>query len=176
MSNPWTRGAATVWPLGPNQGTDNFSGLANGQAKCLGVVQPGTLTAPFGDIIIPPWLITLASAPTANANITRYLIPSEDDTNWPGGISPTSTSDQSAALLAWLAYDPAAAQAAMIDQLVMSASVTVYRTRWRGLKGFFTDGNIATYTTVLVYNQSGVAFASYSSGNQVATYATDTYN
>jgi hypothetical protein len=175
MSNPWTRSTVITWPLGPNQSTDNFSALASGQCKCLGVLSPSGVAAPFGDIVLPPWKITLASAPTAGAAISRYLLMSEDNTIWPGGISPASASDQSPALAAWLTYDPAAAQAAMLDQLVMSGSVTIYQTRWYSLRGAFL-GNVPSYCTIAVFNQSGVAFAAYSSGNQVADYATDTYN
>lgn len=174
MSNPWSRSSATVWPLGPNQSTDNFSGLANGAAKALGVVQPGTLASPWGDVIIPPWKITLAGAPAAQATISRFLLCSEDNTNWPGGINPTSSANQAAALAAFLAYDPIAAQAALLDQLVMAAGVLVYQTRWFSTRGALL-GNVPSYCTVVVLNQSGVAFAAYSSANQVATYATDSY-
>jgi hypothetical protein len=175
MSNPWTRSTVTTWPLGPNQTIDNFSGLTNSAAKCLGVVSPGAVSAPFGDLILPPWKITLAGVPSAGSVITRYLLMSEDNIVWPGGVNPVSSSDQSPALAAWLAYDPAAAQAAMLDQLVMSASVSAYQTRWYSLRGAFL-GNMPSYCTIAVYNQSGVAFAAYSSDNQVADYATDTYN
>jgi hypothetical protein len=182
MSNPWNRapaGAPLIWPYGANGANgDNFSSLPNGQAKCVGVVQPGTLSAPFGDLIIPPWKITFASAPTAGATLSRYLLFSEDNTTpvWPGGISPTSGSDQSALLTALLAYDPQFGALALLDQLTLSSSVTSYYTRWHGLRGIFADGNIPTFTTILCYNQSGVALAAYSSGNQVTTYVTETYN
>jgi hypothetical protein len=136
------------------------------------------MSAPFGDLIIPSWKITFASVPIAGANFTRYLLFSEDNTTpvWPGGISPTSNSDQSALLTALLAYDTAFASMALLDQLTLSASVTTYFTRWHALRGSFSDGNIPTFTTILCYNQSGVALASYSSGNQVTTYVTETYN
>jgi hypothetical protein len=182
MSNPWNRaaaGAPLVWPYGANGASgDNFSGLPNGQAKCVGVVQPATLTAPLGDLIIPPWKITFASGPTTGATFSRYILASEDNTTpvWPGGISPTSSSDQSAALAALLAYDPQFASLALLDQLVLSNSVTTYYTRWHGLRGIFTDGNVPTFITILCYNQSGVALATYSAGNQITTYVTDVYN
>ena len=182
MTNPWNRaaaGAPLVWPYGANGGSgDNFSGLPNGQAKCVGVVQPATLTAPFGDLIIPPWKITFAAAPTGGANFTRYLLFSEDNTTplWPGGISPVATTDQSALLTALLAYDAQFATAALLDQLTLSAGVTTYYTRWHALRGIFSDGNIPSFTTILCYNQAGVALAAYSSGNQVTTYVAETYN
>jgi hypothetical protein len=186
MANPWNRAAAgtpITWPLGPNRSPDNFSGLPNGQAKTLGVVSPGTLTAPLGDLILPPWKITLASSPTAGTGvvITRYLLFTEDNTTpiWPGGISPTATGDQSSTLATWLSYDPIAATAngAFLDQIIIQTGVTVYQTRWITLRGLV--GNIASYNTVLIYNQSGVAFAAYSAGppvNQAAGYVTDAYN
>lgn len=183
MANPWTRATPLVWPYGPNGGSgDNFSGLPNNQAKTLGIVQPSTLSQPLGDLILPPWKITLASSPTvAGGLITRYLLFAEDNTTpvWPGGISPTATGDQSAALATFLAYDPAAATlgGAMLDQLTIQSGVQVYQTRWftisRGL-----IGNSASFATILIYNQSGYAFATYTAGppaNQAAPYVTDVY-
>jgi hypothetical protein len=186
MSNPWTRnGAGTplVWPYGANGASgDNFSSLPNNAAKCLGVISPGTVTAPFGDVIIPPWKFQLVSSPSVSGGLlTRYIFGSEDDTTpvWPGGISPTSTADQynsgNGAFGQWLSYDLNAAQA-FFDQITIVSGIQTYYTRWRGLRGFFTDGNIPTYLTILCYNTTGYAIAAYSSGNNVTTYCTDTYN
>ena len=36
MSNPWIRGAPTVWPHGPGQSPDSLTALANGQALGMG--------------------------------------------------------------------------------------------------------------------------------------------
>lgn len=173
MSNPWSRATPVVWPNGPNQTTDNMSSLASAAAKGLGIVSPGTVSQPFGDIILPPWKITLASGPTVGNAISRYLLFSEDGSLWPGGINPSSASDQSAALAAWLAYDPTAADLALIDTLTMSNAVTVYQTRWQSLRGLI--GNIPSYCAVLLYNNSGVALAAYSAGNQSATYVGESY-
>ena len=126
MSNPWSRAVATTWPNGPNQSPDNMSSLANGQARGLGIINPSTLSQPFGDIILPPWKISTGTVSAGNT-ISRYLLFSEDNTLWPGGISPTSTFDQSAALNNWLAYDPAAAALALIDTLNMQAGVSLYQ-------------------------------------------------
>jgi len=172
MTNPFTRSAATNWPNGPNAGTDNFSSLANGACKCLGVLSPGTVSAPWGDIILPSWKITLASGPTTGNTIKRYLFMSEDNSVWPGGINPTSSSDQSSVLTAFLNYNPSGAQ--LIDQVTVSNGVTAYELGWVSIRGLL--GNVPTYCTIAVYNQSGVAFAAYSSSNQVANYATDSYN
>jgi hypothetical protein len=174
MSNPWNRASPAVWPLGPNQSTDNFSGLPSGQARGLGVISPSTLSAPFGDIILPPWRLTLASSPSAGNSISRYLLFSEDDVLWPGNINPASTSDQSTVLAAWLAADTAAGQVALIDTLTTQSGQTLYMTRWQTIRGLI--GNVPTYCSILVYNQSGAAFAAYSSGNQSATYVPETYN
>lgn len=182
MANPWTRNTPAVWAYGAGGASgDNFTSLANGAAKAVGVVQPATLSAPFGDILLPPWKITFASAPTAGNTFTRYLFASEDNTTpvWPGGISPTSTADQYSSgtgnFANWLNYDLVAAENMMIDQITLLSSVTTYYTRWRGLRGFFTDGNIPTFITIICYNQSGVALSS-TAANHITTYVTETYN
>ncbi len=172
MSNPWSRVAAATWPNGPNQSTDNMSSLANGQAKGLGVINPGTLSQPFGDIILPPWKITTGTVTPGNT-ISRYLLFSEDNSLWPGGIDPNSTSDQSTALANWLAYDPAAAALTLLDTLTMQSGVTLYQTRWQSIRGLI--GNVPTYCAVLLHNNCGATLAAYSSANQVATYATESY-
>jgi hypothetical protein len=173
MSNPWNRASPATWPNGPNQTTDNFSSLPNGQAKGLGVISPGTVSAPYGDIILPPWKIATGTV-TAGNTISRYLLFSEDNTLWPGNISPTSTSDQSTALAAWLAADPLVANLALIDTLTMQGGQALYQTRWASIRGLI--GNVPTYCAILVYNNSGAALAAYSSGNQSATYVTESYN
>lgn len=177
MANPWSRTSPTNWPNGANATTDNFSALPNNQAKCLGVVQPSTLSAPLGDLIIPTFKITFASAPTAGNTFTRYLLFSEDNSTplWPGNINPTSTSDQSTALTALIAADPNWAAGAILDQLVLSTA-TAYQTRWFSLRGIYGAGNVPTFITMLCYNQSGVALAAYSSSNQITPYVTETYN
>lgn len=172
MSNPWSRAAPATWPNGPNQSTDNFSGLANSAAKGLGILSPSTVGQPFGDIILPPWRITTGTV-TAGTTISRYLLFSEDGSLWPGNISPSSTSDQSTALASWLAYDPAAAALALIDTLTMQSGVTLYQTRWQSIRGLI--GNVPSYCAIVVYNNSGAALAAYSSGNQSATYAAESY-
>jgi len=174
MSNPWNRASPATWPYGPNQTTDNFSSLPNGQAKGLGIISPSTVSAPFGDIILPPWKFTLSANPTAGNSISRYLLFSEDDVLWPGNIGPTSTSDQSVALAAWLAADPLVANLALIDTLTMQGTQTLYLTRWVSIRGLI--GNVPTYCAILIYNNSGQALAAYSSGNQSATYVTESYN
>lgn len=179
MSNPWNRATPAIWPYGANGGSgDNFSSLPTGQAKCIGVVQPGTLSAPFGDLIIPPWKVTFASAPTTGTFFTRYVLFSEDPAGvlWPGGISPTSGSDQSGLLAAWLAYDTGGAGAAvlaLLDQLMLSNSVSTYYTRWHSIRGLI--GNVPTYCTILVYNQGGHALAAYSTGIHSTTYVSEAY-
>jgi hypothetical protein len=174
MSNPWNRASPATWPNGPNQTTDNFSSLPNGQAKGLGVISPSTGSAPFGDIILPPWKFMLSANPTAGNSISRYLLFSEDDVLWPGNIGPTSPSDQSSLLAAWLAADPLVANLALIDTLTMQGTQTLYLTRWVSIRGLI--GNVPSYCAILVYNNSGQALAAYLSGNQSATYVTESYN
>src|SRR5271166_5480686 len=120
MSNPWSRGSVTTWPRGPNQSPDNFSSLASGAAKTLGVLINGTPASPWGDIILPAWKITLASSPTTGGLITRYLLFSEDNTVWPGGIDPTVNTDQSATLAAAIAADTGFG-AALIDTITVQS-------------------------------------------------------
>lgn len=175
MANPFTRGAVVTWQYGPAQSPDNFSSLAAGAARGLGVVNPGT--PPVGlyrDIILPPWQITLAASPTTGGTIQRYLLFSEDNTHWPGNISPTSTSSQAAALAAAILDDSGFATGTLIDTITVQSGTTVYYTRWFSLYALI--GNMASYSSVLVYNNTSQAFAAFSSNNQVAQYALDTYN
>ena len=173
MSNPWSRASPLTWPLGPNQTTDNFSGLPNGQAKCLGVISPSTLTQPFGDVILPPWQYTTAAGPTAGNTIQRYMLFSEDNVIWPGGINPTAITDQSVALTTWLAADSAAVGGSLLDTITIQSGAILYKSSWRSIRGLV--GDVPTYMTVLVWNQSGVALAAFSANNQSATYVLDTY-
>jgi hypothetical protein len=174
MAYPLNRALPAVWPLGPAQSTDNLTGLPNNQARCLGVVNAETIgyTTPLSDLILPPWKITTGSG-TVSGNITRYFLLSEDNVLWPGGINPSSTSDQSAALVAMIAADPNFATLALVDQLTASASATAYVTRehsWFALLGV-----VARYCAVIVYNQSGQALSS-TAGNHSATYAAEYFS
>ena len=172
--NPWNRGTATVWPLGPNQSpTDNFSGLSAGAAKALGVINPSPITGPFGDIIIPSWKITLASSPATGGTIQVYLLFSEDNQVWPGGLDPTSTADQSATLAGALLADSGFSAGALLYTITVQSGVTVYQPRWFSLRGLI--GNVPSYCSILIWNNTNVAFAAYSADNQVANYALDTY-
>lgn len=141
------------------------------------MISPSPTSAPYGDIILPPWKFTLSANPTAGNTISRYLLFSEDDATWPGNISPTSTSAQSSLFAAWLAADPLVENLALIDTLTMSGSQTLYQTRWVSIRGLI--GNVPTYCAILVYNNSGQTLASYSAGppaNQIASYVTKSYN
>lgn len=181
MSNPWLRSPATTpfvanWPLGPGQSTDNLTGLANGQAKALGVINAESLAigqTPWGDIIIPPWKITTGSVTTgANNVISRYLIFSEDNVVWPGGINPTSASDQSTALANFLAYNPAAATSSLLDQIFVQTGITVYQTVWYSLRGLI--GNVPRFCSIVVSNASGAAFSA-TAANFTADYTVEYY-
>jgi hypothetical protein len=127
------------------------------------------LATPLGDLILPPWKITTGSG-SVSGTISRYLLLSEDNALWTGGISPASTSDQSTALTAMLAYDNGLA--ALIDQITVSAATTAYYFRWRSLQSML--GNVPHYVSILVYNQSGQALNA-TAGNHIAQYASETY-
>jgi hypothetical protein len=171
MSNPWLRGAPTVWPDGPAQSSDHVTSLANGQALGLGKLWAENLglVTPLGDLILPPWKITTGSG-SVNGTISRYLIVSEDGNLWTGGIDPTSSSDQSALLAAMLTYD--GINAALIDSITVSAATTAYYFRWRSLQSLL--GNVPHYVSVLIYNQSGQALNG-TAGNHTAQYVTEGY-
>ena len=171
MSNPWIRGAPTVWPHGPGQSPDAITALANGQALGMGKLWAENigLATPLGDLILPPWKITTGSG-WVSGTISRYLIVSEDGSLWTGGIDPTSSSDQSAALFAMLNYD--GANAALIDNITVSAASTAYYFRWRSLQSML--GNVPHYVSILVYNQSGQALSA-TAGNHTAQYASESY-
>ena len=171
MSNPWSRGAPATWPHGPGQSPDSITSLPNNQALGMGKLWAENigLVTPLGDLILPPWKITTGSG-TVAGTISRYLIVSEDGVLWTGGIDPTSSSDQSAALSAMLAYD--GANAALIDQITVSAATTAYYFRWRSLQAML--GNVPHYASILVYNQSGQALNG-TAANHTAQYASEAY-
>jgi hypothetical protein len=157
MSDPWSRGTPATWPYGPSGASgDHVTGLANNTTVALGFLVPGTISQPFGDIILPPWKLTTGSGSVSGV-ISRWLITSEDGSNWTGGLSPISGSDQSAALAAYLATDANASAAMLIDQITASAAATAYWFRERFLYSFL--GNIPTYTAILLQNQSGQALS-----------------
>ncbi len=171
MSDPWLRGVPTVWPHGPGQSPDSVTSLANGQAKGLGSLWAENigLVTPFGDLILPPWKITTGAGPIAGT-VSRYLIISEDGSQWTGGVDPTSSSDQSMLLSAMLAYD--GSNSALIDQITVSAAATAYYFRWRSLQSML--GNVPRYVSILVYNQSGQALSATAT-NHTAQYASEAY-
>jgi hypothetical protein len=171
MSNPWIRGAPTVWPHGPGQSPDSLTSLPNSQALGMGKLSAENigLATPLGDLILPPWKVTTGSG-LVSGTIARYLIISEDGSLWTGGIDPTSSSDQSALLATMLQYDNT--NAAFIDQITVSAPATAYYFRWRNLQSLL--GNVPRYASVLVYNQSGQALSA-TSGNHAAQYASEAY-
>jgi hypothetical protein len=171
MSNPWIRGAPAVWPHGPGQSPDSVTSLPNGQALGMGSLWAENigLVTPLGDLILPPWKITTGSG-AVSGTISRYLIVSEDGSNWTGGINPTSSSDQSTLLSAMLAYDNS--NAAFIDQITVSVAATAYYFRWRSLQSML--GNAPHYVSVLLYNQSGQALSAIA-GNHTAQYASESY-
>jgi len=171
MSNPWVRGAPTVWPHGPGQMPDSLTSLPNGQAKGLGSLWAENigLITPLGDLILPPWKVTTGAGSVAGT-ISRYLITSEDGSLWTGGIDPTSSLDQSTALAAMLTYD--GINSALIDSITVSAAATAYYFRWRSLQGLLS--NVPHYVSILVYNQSGQALNA-AAANHTAQYVSEAY-
>lgn len=173
MADPWNRTSPTPWPYAPGgSGGDRVTSLANNTTIALGIVSPVAVNAPVGDILLPVWKVTTGTG-SVSGTITRYIITSEDNVLWTGGLSPTSPSDQSAALDAYLSTDAGAANAMIVDQLTVSAAGTIYYFRERFLYALL--GNLATYTCMLLRNQSGQALGAVSSGHSL-TYALDNYS
>lgn len=167
MANPYTRGTLTTFPNGPAQGTDNLTGLANGNARGLGAVNSVPSNAPDADVVIAPIQIeTGASGVSPTGTCSLYLICSEDNTIYDGLISPSSTSDQSA-LLANLPPER------LIETINTTAAATKYVFKWFSLFGVL--GNVPTWFAVVVLNQSGATLNATAS-NFSAKYAADTFN
>jgi hypothetical protein len=171
MSNPWIRGAPTIWPHGPGQIPDSVTSLPSGQALGVGKLWAENigLTTPLGDLILPPWKITTGSG-SVSGTISRYLIGSEDGSLWEGGIDPTSSSDQSTLLTAMLAYD--GPSATLIDQINVTAAATAYYFRWRTLQQL--RQNMPRYVSVVIFNQSGQALSSTTAQHAIQ-FASEAY-
>lgn len=161
MSNPFTRTTAT-WPKGPAQGTDNLTSLASNNAKGLGAVNPAT--QPAYDLLIAPLKITTGTGTSTTGTVSVYLVASEDNTVWPGGINPDSTSDQTAAL----------STATLLETITANADTTAFYSQKEysvvGVLGF-----MPSYVAIIVQNNSG-ATLSATAGNHTAKYSEDTYN
>lgn len=174
MADPYSRSLPTPWPFAPggNGGADHVTGMASGVTIAIGVFSPAILSQPVGDIILPVWTVTTGSG-TINGTISRYIITSEPNTPWTGGLSPTSAADQTAALTALFGYDSGAQNAMLLDQLTVSAANTAYY--FRELVSLYARmGNLPSNTSILIQNNSGAALSS-TAANFSITYSIDSY-
>jgi hypothetical protein len=171
MSNPWNRLSASVqFPYGPGQSTDNLTALSNNTLLCLGSI--GISNFVYGDFIIAPIRFKSgASGVSASGTASLHLFTSEDGTIWTSGISPASSSDQSAQL-ALGPTAPGGGPRAPLQIVQVTANATSYA---------FDEFSVAdvlnfvpTFFTVGILNQSGAAFDS-TAANFSAKVTTDQY-
>lgn len=173
MSDPWTRSAPATWPYGPSGSSgDHVTGLANNTTLGLGVFSPSVISSPVGDIIIPPWIITTGSG-SISGTINRYVITSENNTIWTGGINPNAGSDQTSLITALEAYDSNALTAILLDSITVSAANTAYYFRERFM--YANMGNLPSYLGMLIQNLSGQALNA-TAANHSVTYCYDSYS
>ena len=157
MANPLSRGAATTFPLGPGQTTDNVTGLLAGQAKPLGKVDNGA--APVFDVQVNPVKIkTDAAGWAAGDTCTLYLIHSEDDVTWTDGINPDATADVAASL----------ATAVPVQTIKTEANATTYY--FDGFSLFSVLGKVPRYWTLIVLNNEAAAAFSGTAADFAAQY------
>jgi hypothetical protein len=173
MADPWTRTNPPVtWPYGAGGASgDHVTSLANNTVLGLGYLNNSTLTSPYGDIILPTWKIT-TGAGSVSGTIQRWLVVGEATSMFTGGLDPTSASDLTSALNAYLITDPLAQAAMLLDTINVSAAGTAYYFRWRSLYAFI--GNVPTYVGLLIQNLSGVALST-TAGNHITNYVIDSY-
>lgn len=161
MTNPLTYGSVAVLPNGPAQVTDSLTALASGAAKPLGLLDFSS--APVFDCNIAPMKVkSNASGVSSTGLLTVYVLTSEDNSIWTDGISPTATTDQSAAI----------AVASVACQINVVANGTTYYTPEFSL--FALLGFMPKYASVMVRNQSGAALDG-TAGNFSAKYMPITY-
>jgi hypothetical protein len=145
VANPLSVAALSTFPLGPGQSTDNLSGLPNGQAKGMGSLGT-TLLQYYDDIVGPIQIRSGPSGVSGSGTVSFYLVCSEDNTHWTGGINPNATTDQSSLLSTLPALSPV---------LAVTANATLYILPEFSI--YSVLGFVPTYWSVVVYNQSGAA-------------------
>lgn len=161
MSSPLTRAAATVWPKGPGQGTDNLTSLASNTAKGLGAV--GTVSVVDQEDNVNPIRIKSGSGVSASGTASLYLVVSGDGVVWTNGIDPDSTGDQKSKLKP--------------DFLIETISVTADATDYYFLPfSIFNknNGSMPTFRAIVIYNQSGAALSATDTDHS-ATHERDSY-
>jgi hypothetical protein len=146
MSNPLSQGTLTTFPL-----ASNLTSLPSGQAMGLGSLPVGQTTPAtqyYDDNIAPIQITSGASGVSASGTASLYVVCSEDNTHWTGGVNPAVTADQSAAL----ATLPA------LSTIAVVANATIY---WFPEFSIYDVlGFMPAYWSVVIYNKSGAAFAS----------------
>jgi hypothetical protein len=164
MANPYVPANPAAWPNSPGGGgTDALSALANNVAKGLG--KPAAFNgSQFADLLSAPIKFTsgtVPSSPNGIGTVSLYLILSEDGSSWTNGIDPTSTSDQSALI---------GSIPLLVPSVVVTTTATAYYFPWFSVMEILGSPTMPSYVSLLVYNQSGAAFATTSGSNNVAKY------
>jgi hypothetical protein len=142
MSNPLSVAALTTFPL-----ASNLTSLPSTQAMGLGSLGT-TLLQYYDDNVAPIQITSGASGVSASGTASLYVVCSEDNTHWTGGVNPAVTADQSAALATLTA----------LSTIAVVANATTYE--FPEFSIYSVLGFMPTYWAVVIYNQSGAAFAS----------------
>jgi hypothetical protein len=124
---------------------------------------------PAGDILVAPMRFKTGTGTSATGTISIYLLTSEDNTVWTGGIDPASSSSQATPFAALQASDPSFAPVHTINA---NADSTTYYTRWWCISEFLN--NVPSYMSVLVVNNSGAALSA-TAGDHYTSYKSDVY-
>jgi hypothetical protein len=140
----------------------NLNSLANGNVKALGTVDNSAVRANNYQIKLK--ITANSTGVSATGTVTVYLVRSNDNSDWTDGISPSSTSDQSASIK----------NATIIGVFNLNAVNQVLIVQFDLL---MEGGPVPAYDcpkfwTLAIGNGSGAAFAA--SGNAV-TYMPVTY-
>jgi hypothetical protein len=158
MSNPFSRGALTSFPV-----SGNLTAMPSGFALGLGAVSGVVAGAPYADIVVAPIQIKTGAGALPNGYVSLYGICSEDNTIWDGTVSPSASGSSQAG---------AVATVALIQSLETPATGTIYAFNEFSVWSKF--GFIPSYFTPVVQNNTG-ATLDVSGTNFSAKYALDSY-
>jgi hypothetical protein len=141
MSNPLSVAALTSFPL-----SSNLASLPSTQAMGLGSLGT-TLLQYYDDNVAPIQITSAASGVSGSGTASLYVVCSEDNTHWTGGVNPAVTADQSASLASLKA----------LWTINVVANATIYE--FPEFSIYSVLGFMPTYWAVVIYNQSGAALA-----------------